>query len=273
MKRPVEIVLWLVALAAPTIGLPAVTHAVSPDSPYHVIARRNVFNLHDPPRTNEPPHELPPTSNVKLTGITSLLGVKRAFFEVSLPAERGKPPGKEQSFIIEEGERQGVIEVLQINERAATVTIRNEGVEAVLALDKSPGLPSSPTGPPTPGMAGESHIRPPGVRPNMPYRHQSADTEQRPNPQPLGFAQAAADAGPDPKQSHSLATTQSPPDPDMSLEQKVLLTEIERQRMQPLIDQGLYPPIPDTLGLQTGQAGNQGNDGAATLPSAPSAQK
>jgi hypothetical protein len=250
MKGPVEIVLWLVALVAPTIGLPAITHAVSPDNRYHVISQRNVFNLRppEPPtRTNEPP---PPPQNVKLTGITSLLGVKRAFFEVSPPAERGKSPGKEQSFIIEEGERQGVIEVLQINERAATVTIRNDGVEAVLALDKSPGLPSSPNGPPAPGMAGGSHIPPPGIRPNMPDRLQSAETEERPNPHPLDFSQAAADAAPDPKQSHSQPTTQSPPNPDMSLEQKVLLTEIERQRMQPLIDQGLYPPIPDTLGVQ-----------------------
>jgi hypothetical protein len=250
MKRPVEIVLWLAALVAPTIGLPAITHAVSPDNRYHVISQRNVFSLHDPPpHTNDPvpPRPLP---RVKLTGIASLLGVKRAFFEVSPPAQPGKPPGKEQSFIIEEGERQGVIEVLQINERAATVTIKNDGVEAVLALDKSPGLPSSPNGPPTPGMAGGSHIPPPGIRPNMLDRRQSAETEGRPNLHPLDFSQAAADAGPDPRQSHSLPTTQSPPDPDMSLEQKVLLTEIERQRMQPLIDHGLYPPIPDTLGVQ-----------------------
>lgn len=273
MKRGFKIAAWAVGGILPFAAAVSIANAATSANPYQIIAQRNVFNLHDPPPfTNEPPPP-PPPSNVKLTGITSMLGVKRAFFMVSPPAERGKPPGKEQSFIMIEGEHQGVIEVLKIDEKAATVTIKNDGLESVLALD-TPKLPNgphpgpSPPGPPQPGMANGPHVRPSPDRPNGEggRRRQSAELDPAPNATPVQSSQTPNIQGasnPDQSQSPSLAGAQPSQQADMPLEQKLLLTEIERQRMQPLIDQGLYPPIPDALGLQSQQPGNQGNDAAA----------
>jgi hypothetical protein len=191
MKRGFNIAVWAARGILSFGALVSMTSAAIPDDPYQVIHQRNVFDLHGPPPiTSEPPPVEPP-SNVKLTGITSMLGVERAFFMVSPPAERGKPPGKEQSFIIKEGEREGEIEVLKIDERAATVTIKNDGLESVLALDTSPTLPNGPhAGPPQPGMANGSRIRPPPYRSNTGYRRQSAESDQAPVPTPAHFAQS-----------------------------------------------------------------------------------
>ncbi len=82
------------------------------EGPYSAIWLRNVFDLKPPPPptpvntavTNAPP------PNVELTGITTLLGTKRALFMVQYAPAPGKPAGKDESYILTEGQRQGVLE-------------------------------------------------------------------------------------------------------------------------------------------------------------------
>src|SRR5258708_35951218 len=79
----------------------------------------------------------------------------------------GKPVGKEESYILTEGQRQGAIEVLEIDEKKNSVKIKNDGNEAVLTLDEKVKLPSAPAipgvGTPLPGGA-----PPPGGLPRLP---------------------------------------------------------------------------------------------------------
>jgi hypothetical protein len=109
-------------LAAPLAAVPA------PDTgqPYSKITERNVFNLKPPapPPTVAPPPQ--PTSNVKLTGILTILAAKKAVLQIADP---GKAP---ESKILKEGEREGEVEVLEINEIEGTVRIKNREQEVLL---------------------------------------------------------------------------------------------------------------------------------------------
>ncbi len=127
------------ALALGAVAFANGTLALTSDSPggaYHGIVERNVFDVHAaapaPPR--DPALDLPPPPTIKLQGITDILGRKQVLFKVQLPA---KPPAqpKEESFILTVGERQGEIEVLEINPKAGTVKMRNYGVVTNLSLE------------------------------------------------------------------------------------------------------------------------------------------
>lgn len=115
--------------------------AATPDDgpPYKSIAERNVFNLRPPAPPPAPPPPPSPTANVKLTGILTILGPKKAVLQIADP---GKPA---DSKILKEGEREGDIEVLEINEIEGTVRIRNRDQEAVLNFQDHGVKP--PTGP------------------------------------------------------------------------------------------------------------------------------
>src|SRR5205823_4883306 len=78
---------------------------------------------------------------ITLTGITTILGNKRALMTVQLP---GKPT---QSFALAEGERSGGIEVLEINEKIGSVRINRLGdqPDAVVKADVPTKLTSAET--------------------------------------------------------------------------------------------------------------------------------
>lgn len=144
------------------LSLSLVAHAASSDtstSPYDAIVQRNVFGLKppSPPEENTPPPE--PPSKITLSGITTMLGNKRALLSVQIP---NKPA---ENYILSEGQRDGEIEVLQIDEHAGTVKVMNHGVEQLLDF-KTDGAKPQPAAavaavpPPAPGLT-----RPPGVPP------------------------------------------------------------------------------------------------------------
>ena len=112
-------------------------------NPYRPIADRNVFGLKPPVRTPAPPPvrvELPP---ITLAGLLTILGKKQALITVHVP---GKPP---QSHILAEGERVGVIEVLQVDEIAGKVEISQGGTRCILTFEKNgERLPASLPTPP-----------------------------------------------------------------------------------------------------------------------------
>jgi hypothetical protein len=106
----------------------------SSGNPYHDIPERNVFGL----RPAQPAHvELPstPLPKILLTGITTILGDKRALFKVQFPAWLSHP-AKEQSCILAEGQRDGSIEVLEINEKTASVKVNNSGTVMEITFEK-----------------------------------------------------------------------------------------------------------------------------------------
>jgi hypothetical protein len=72
-----------------------------PDNPYHKISERNVFGLKPP----QPVIVVPPSGplpRIVLTGITTILGDKRALLKIQFPAYPSRP-AKEQSTILAEG--------------------------------------------------------------------------------------------------------------------------------------------------------------------------
>src|SRR5438128_358481 len=114
-----------------TIGFIAELKAAVSDStrgPYQGIVKRNVFGLKDPPAaiTEPTPGPATPKPKVILTGITTILGDARALLKVQFPARPGQP-ANEQSYILTEGQKEGDLEVLRINDLDGTVEVNNFG--------------------------------------------------------------------------------------------------------------------------------------------------
>jgi hypothetical protein len=267
------------------------------DNPYHAIVERNVFDLKPPP----PPVVAPtvtnaPPPNVKLTGITTILGNKLALFMVSEPAQPGKPPSKEESMMLSEGQRQGVIEVLEINEKAASVKIKNDGNESLIALDTAPKLPSGPGAPGAAPLGQPVGPRPtftpplPGNNPNNPFRPATTSTSPF-SPVPAnnnnaGYNPSYASAnngmstlpqrtlrtgaGIDPlqmlQQQPMAQPQQAQPTDNLSLEEKLVLTQLEKMNNQKLIEQGIpMPPIPPIPGMPAETDGQQQAQGTLDM--------
>jgi hypothetical protein len=135
------------------------------DGPYSAIWLRNVFDLKPeppPPPPNEKTNLPPP--NVELTGITTLLGTKRALFMVQEPASAGKPAGKEESYILTEGQRQGMLEVMEINPKSKMVTIKVEQQVSTITF-KTNKVAIGPQGGVPAGAPGGGIPRPPMFNP------------------------------------------------------------------------------------------------------------
>ena len=112
---------------------------------YGGIAGRNAFGLRTQPTPAPLENPAPPPPKIKLTGITTLPGGKRALFKLLLPAQPGQP-AKEDYLTLAEGQRKGNIEVLQINEKARTVEVDDFGTVMTVTFDK-PQLATTPVKP------------------------------------------------------------------------------------------------------------------------------
>lgn len=138
--------------------------------PYRGIVDRNVFAL-KPPATNvvdtTPP---PPPLKITLTGITTMLGNKRALMAVAVP---NKQP---ETYMLTEGQRQGEIEVLEIDEKAGVVKVKNHGIPQSLDFKTDGAKPN-----PAPAVASTT----PGVIPQpIPPPMPQANAAPGGNPQP-----------------------------------------------------------------------------------------
>jgi hypothetical protein len=140
MKLSIMILSGLVGALALTTGArasltDASTDATISENPYRSIWLRNAFDLKPgsvTPAEVPNPDAAPP--NIKLTGITTILGNKLALFMVQEPAQHGKPAGPQESYILGEGQRRGPLEVVAINPKASTVQIRNEGTLSTITF-------------------------------------------------------------------------------------------------------------------------------------------
>jgi hypothetical protein len=114
-----------------------------PGHAYLGIPTSNVFRLR-PPQLREIAAPTAPLPKVMPVGITTILGDKRALLRVSFPA-RPPEPAKEVSCTLTIGQREGSIEILDIDESARSVKLNNSGTVMVLTLAQDgPKLQSPP---------------------------------------------------------------------------------------------------------------------------------
>jgi hypothetical protein len=104
-------------------------------SPYQSVVERNVFGLKPPPPPPDPEANKPPPPKMFLQGITTFGGTKRALLKTQMPAKPGEPPKGEQSFVLAEGQREGDIEVLEIDAKGGTVKVNDFGTIATLDFE------------------------------------------------------------------------------------------------------------------------------------------
>jgi len=272
----------------------------SSGSPYQSIVARNVFGLKDPPPPPRPEDNKPPPPNIKLQGITTILGNKRALLKVSMPPKPGVKP-EEQSFILAAGQREGEIEVLEIDEKEGTVKVddfgtitnlnfKNNGV--VIASGPPPGMPA-PGVPGVPPNAGAGAAPPPGIPMPTPaaggYQQRSIPMNRASRMNPAGASTYSPSYGgsptpnvysavPTPQASGTTAGTVAlsglgapassirpmqnwPPEVPMTPEQTAAVELLYSQKYQKQISEGTMPAIPGVENIPI--PGNQ-NTGTQT---------
>jgi hypothetical protein len=226
-------------------------------SPYSAIMERNVFDLKPPPPpVIDDPAKDKPKVTIKLTGITTILGPAKALFMVKIPDVPGKPPNKEESYILNEGERQGVLEVVSINVDAGTVKVKNDGVESELSLkdDKLPtgGAPGGIAPPPLPTFTPGQPF--PGGQPGQlgrfGGRRAGAMAPKMPGDNADPSAYNAATAALMQRSIRSANGTElvPPASQPWTLQQSILANELQRIKNEQLNSQGIdAPPLPSIL--------------------------
>ena len=127
------------------------------ENPYKAIVDRNVFGLKPPPPPVDPNLEAAaknPPPKITLTGITTILGNKRALMKTPPAAVKPGEQPREQSYILSEGQRDGDMEVVQIDEKTGSVKLVYAGTPITLTFEKD-GPKAAPGGLPAPvGMPG-----------------------------------------------------------------------------------------------------------------------
>jgi len=213
---------------------------------YEAIPDRNVFGLK--PSTSmpqQPPQKNPP--QIILTGITTLLGNKLALLQALLPAPPGLPP-REQRLALTEGQREGNIEVLEVDEKAGRVKVDDFGTITNLTFERNgPKLPSAPPSAPALASPGPlvptlgsttappvtSYVAPPNLTAGM-----SAMPSRALRSTPAG--------GPSSPPPISTAPAQTQPQQQLTPEEQAFLLELEQQTAAPQPPQPLPPALYST---------------------------
>jgi hypothetical protein len=212
------------------------THGNTPDSssnPYQGIVDRNVFGLRPPPPppSNEPVRPPPPA--VSLTGITTILGKKLAFMNVQIPPKPGEQakPGP-QSFMLGIGEREGEIEVLEIDEKGGVVKVNDYGVITNVPFAKIANTPAAPVntaGIPSPGVSVGNPLAQRSI-PGLPRTMRTLGgnvTVSQGNGSAAGPTMSPGLTGVSPA-----TTAQAIRDVPMSGEEQVIMMEAQRERLK-----------------------------------------
>jgi hypothetical protein len=186
------------------------------------------------------------------------LGRKRALLEGVLPA---KPPDqpKKSFFTLGEGERDGEIEVLKIDEKAGNVEVNLFGLHTNLTFsNKQPpsAPPGTPPGQPIPGIPSPMNtgvnpaqqMQPPGgINRTLPGR------PLRTNPtEGAGAAPLPANT---PGLLNSSSTDISPSLKGLTHEEYALVLEAERERTKNDVLNGKMAPLPPTRYTPKGAVG------------------
>jgi hypothetical protein len=237
-------------------------------TPYQAISERNVFGLKPPPAPPDPEANKPQPPKITPTGLTTILGKKMALFKVQMPAKPPEP-AHEQSMILAEGEREGEIEVVSIDEKLGEIKFNNYGSAVSLSLEKDGAkLPASAApvaGVPPPNAVGS--IPPPthpaygSFAPNggsittigsglktIPNRQLRVPGNGMGGP---AFGGSPNYNGTATAQSQTAANQQ----PALSPEESAILIEVERERTKEAVSKGLLPPPPPTSLTPPGSIG------------------
>lgn len=142
-------------------------------NPFEPILTRNVFGLVPvPPLAKQPD---PPLPKITLTGITTVTGVARALLKMPpVPGTAG--PAGERFFNLRLGERDGDLEVLEINEKSGTVVVAYTG--RMLTLGFEPEKASSAP-PPNPTLLSALQESAPPSLPGASIAMTAQDREER----------------------------------------------------------------------------------------------
>jgi len=127
---------------------------------------RNVFGLSDAVVTPPPPVDPAPPPNVTLIGLSTLMSVPQAIVVVKPPSMPGKPAPAEETYIMNQGERRGELELLRVNVKAGTAKIKLEGVESTISMRTN--APMMRAAAPTPPGGVGAFPRPPAYTPPPP---------------------------------------------------------------------------------------------------------
>jgi hypothetical protein len=243
-------------------------------TPYQAISERNVFGLKPPPAPPDPEANKPQPPKITPTGLTTILGKKMALFKVQMPAKPPEP-AHEQSMILAEGEREGEIEVVSIDEKLGEIKFNNYGSPVSLSLEKDGAkLPASAApvaGVPPPNAVGS--IPPPNhpaygsFAPNggsiTTIGGAGSGLKSIPNRQlrvpgngNTGPAFGSPNYGGTTTAQAQAAVAQ---EPSMSLEEQIIRLEVERERTKEAVSKGVLPPLPPTELTPPGSAGTSAN--------------
>ena len=111
------------------------SYAAAVDGPYQDIAKRNAFNLKQLPE-QIPPEIIPPLPKFRLTGIVTRFGEKRAFLKMQV----ANPPVEsvdDRSLVLSQGQREGEIEILDIDQKLGSVKILWAGRPLTLRFEEA----------------------------------------------------------------------------------------------------------------------------------------
>ena len=227
---------------------------------YQTIPERNAFALRPPPSQALPTNTPTALPKITLTGITTILDNKRALMKVAPANAKQVDPTKELSLILTEGQREGDIEVLQIDEKAGSVKVNNSGTVMVLTFEKDGAkLPATATPPGTPGglpvptaLPGGQATNPfalpaRGTQPGaLPTRNPRFATPPIPgvatvNPSPVGGVPTPTGVAPSPAQNTATPALSQ----DLTPEEQAIVMEIQRQANTST--SALIPPTPLTV--------------------------
>jgi hypothetical protein len=131
------------------------------DIPYQDIVTRNVFALKPPPPPPNPEDSKPPPSKITLTGIWTVNGKLALMKTAAPPAKPGEQAKGDRYYTLHIGERDGDIEVVDIDEKTGSVTVLNSGQQEILTFEKNGVKLAATPLPTTPGIPGAL----PGVPP------------------------------------------------------------------------------------------------------------
>jgi hypothetical protein len=249
--------------------------AITPDSgagtnatPYQSIVDRNVFGLKPPPPPPEAPPPAKPPVSITLTGITSLGGTKRAFMSLTAPPKPGAP-AVPQSYMLAEGQRDGDIEVVSIDEKGGVVQLKQSDSPVTISF-KDNGVKGGPApgpiagGNPTPAYQPGQWNQPslPGQKtiPGRPLRISGPAGQTPANGAGTGSGEPTYYNG-----AAQPAAQQQFNQPQISHEAGAVMIEAERLRLQDAGDP-LANAMPTTRLTPPGAPGTLPSDPATGTP-------
>jgi hypothetical protein len=208
----------------------------------------------------------------------------------SNPAPKPGETAKEQYYMLSEGQGEGDIEVLSIDEKGGLVKIKNQGQVVTLDITKdAPKVAAAPPTAPTPGMpilpgglgvpapTGAPGV--PGGAPTFPTRTLRLPTSG--NAAGLPGMPGATTGGVQPQagtvglpgfgsSSPNYNQQQINPIHQLPVEDQMLMMELERERTKNQVMSGKLPPLPPTRYTPPGAPGSiQPSPDSPTTPTMP----